>query len=69
MERCIRDIDNEYVLLGYDNLSQEHENIIIEKIDETVERNNNMMKLCFAGRQTANRLYRFFIKKVNARLR
>jgi hypothetical protein len=64
-ERCIRDIDNEYAMLGYDNLSQEQENMVITMIEETMQKSNNRMKLSFAGRQTANRLYRFFCKKMN----
>jgi hypothetical protein len=65
MQRCLLDIDNQYALVGYDNLSQEHETLIISKIEESLRNNSNKMKLCFVGLQTANRLYRFFLKRMN----
>jgi hypothetical protein len=33
MERCTRDPDNQYIIMGYDHLKNEQQDIVISKIE------------------------------------
>lgn len=58
------DPDNQYILLGYDNLDQKLQNLAIAKIEESMLHSNSRIKLCVTGRETSHAIYRFLNNKM-----
>lgn len=59
MSRSIRDPDNQYVLLSYDTLDKEKEDLVISMIDESMMKGNNKMKLCAVSQANTHKIYRY----------
>lgn len=64
VQRAILDPDNQYVLLGYDNLSQKLQNLAIQMIEASLAKTVNRIKLCVAGQETTHAIYRYLNNKM-----
>lgn len=50
-------------MLNYDNLSQDLQSHMTNKIEESMKKGVNRLKLCLAGTETTNSVYRLFASK------
>ena len=55
-----RNIDEEFVILGYQNLSLEHQTFIIDKINYYLNEKKLKIKICLVGDSAKEKIFKYF---------